>query len=143
MEDFTIGRRTPTGADSPVAGPGDPWDLAAFQRLLQGNEATLALLDLCATDGADGVSVQDIALHASITATQVRGQLAGLTMRMRNPKNGFTQTMWAVDIKWLAGGVACYSMPAELIPLWRQAREGSSDAEVSQNPPAAGLTDLN
>lgn len=124
VEDFTIGRRSPSNQEPAPLGPGDPWDLHAFQRLAeQGNEATLAMLDLCAAAEDGMVGVADIALHASITVPQVRGQLAGFTMRLRNPKNGFTQTVWPVDITWLPGGVASYRMHAHLISLWKQARE--------------------
>lgn len=102
VEEFTIGRRQ-AGAASPVepAGPGAPWDLESLRRLSQqGNDATLAMLDLCAADEANGVSVADIVEQASITYGQVRGQLAGLTMRLKNPNYGFSQTAWPVDINW-------------------------------------------
>lgn len=135
VEDFTIGKRAPGAQDSTPVGPGLPWDLAGFERLAeQGNEVTLALLDLCAVADGGSVSVQDIALHASVTPAQVRGQLAGLTMRLRNPKNGFTQTTWPVEIKWLPGGVASYTLPADLVPLWTQARGLEPSADESQNP---------
>jgi len=133
VEDFTIGRRTSSNNDKATLVPGDPWGLAAFQRLAeQGNEATLAMLDLCAAAGEGTVSVADIALHASITVPSVRGQLAGFTMRLRNPKYGFTQASWPVDVTWLPGGVASYRMPADLVTLWKQAREAGTDAP-SQN----------
>jgi len=134
VEDFTIGRRTPTSNEKATIGPGDPWDLPAFHRLAeQGNEATLAMLDLCAAAGEGAVSVADIALHASITVPSVRGQLAGFTMRLRNPKYGFTQTSWPVDVSWLPGGVASYQMSADLVLLWKQAREAGT-GDLSQNP---------
>ena len=123
VEEFTIGRRTAQAAESADPGPGAPWDLAAFQRLAaQANDATLALLDLCAADEASGVSVQDIMAHADISVGQVKGQLAGFTMRLRNPKYGFTQTEWPVSITWLPGGVASYRMASDLGALWLQAR---------------------
>lgn len=133
VEEFTIGRRTARAAESAEAGPGAPWDLAAFQKLAaQANDATLALLDLCAADeGASGVSVQDIMSHADISVGQVKGQLAGFTMRLRNPKYGFAQDEWPVAITWLPGGVASYSMDSELGALWLQAR--------GVNTPVTGL----
>jgi len=134
VEDFTIGRRTSSINEKAPLGPGDPWNLPAFQRLAeQGNEATLAMLDLCAAAGEGTVSVPDIALHASITVPSVRGQLAGFTMRLRNPKYGFTQTSWPVDVTWLPGGVASYRMSADLVSLWKQAREPGT-GDLSQNP---------
>ena len=137
VEDFTIGRRTATitTATEP-SGPGADWDLDSLRRLAeQGNDATLAMLDLCAADEADGVSVQDVATQASITYGQVRGQLAGLTMRLKNPKYGFAQRSWPVEIQWLPGGVASYRMRSDLVPLWRQVR-GLDDVGVApQNPP--------
>ena len=143
VEDFTIGKKTPGTPDSSSVGPGEPWDLAGFQRLAeQGNETTLALLDLCAVAGDGAVSVQDIAVHASVTTAQVRGQLAGLTMRLRNPKNGFTQTAWPVDITWLNGGVASYTMPSDLVALWKQARGLDTVIAPSQNPSVPHSGDL-
>jgi len=125
VEDFTIGKKAAAPANSTAAlHPGDPWDLSALERLAkQGNEATLALLDLCAADEALPVSVQDITVQAGISAAQVKGQLAGLTMRLKNPKYGFAQNNWPVEVEWLPGGVASYRMPQDLIALWKQARE--------------------
>ncbi len=136
VEDFTIGRRTAsTSTAAESTGPGADWDLDSLRRLAeQGNDATLALMDLCAADEADGVSVQDIAAQASITPGQVKGQLAGLTMRLKNPRYGFAQTTWPVEIQWLPGGVASYRLPSDLVPLWRQARGLDQAAATSQNP---------
>ncbi len=138
VEDFTIGRRTAsTSTAVETTGPGADWDLDSLRRLAeQGNDATLAMLDLCAADEAHGVSVQDIASQAAITYGQVRGQLAGLTMRLKNPKYGFAQTTWPVQIDWEPGGVASYRMPPELVPLWRQVRGVEQPARTSQNPAA-------
>jgi hypothetical protein len=135
VEEFTIGRRAVLTQDNAPTGPGDPWDLAAFHRLAaQGNDATLALLDLCAVAGEASVSVQDIAVHASLSPAQVRGHLAGFTMRLRNPKNGFTQASWPVENTWQPGGVASYKLPSDLVPLWVQARGLDTEPEGSQNP---------
>jgi hypothetical protein len=135
VEDFTIGRRTSPSSAAEGKGPGAAWDLEALRRLAeQGNDATLAMLDLCAADEADGVSVQDVAAQASITWGQVRGQLAGLTMRLKNPKYGFAQNDWPVKIEWLNGGVASYRLPPELVPLWRQVRGLEPPSAPSQNP---------
>ena len=138
VEEFTIGRRTSSASTTKVdEGPGAPWDLAALLRLAdQGNDATLAMLDLCAAEEADGVSVQDVVEQASITYGQVRGQLAGLTMRLKNPKYGFAQSTWPVTIEWLPGGVASYRLPADLVPLWRQARGlgGSQNSSPLPSP---------
>lgn len=125
VEDFTIDRKkgsAKTTAQDPLV-PGPPWDLAALQQLAeQANEATLAVLDLCAADEASGVTVPDVMAHAGITSGQVKGQLAGLTMRIKNPKYGFAQTNWPFEVEWQPGGVALYRLPPDLIPLWRQAR---------------------
>ncbi len=135
VEDFTIGRRTPVSQPaSESLGPGADWDLDALRRLAeQGNDATLAMLDLCAADEADGVSVHDVATQASITYGQVRGQLAGLTMRLKNPRYGFAQTTWPVEIEWLPGGVASYRLPPDLVPLWREVRGLEAPTVPSQN----------
>lgn len=135
VEEFTIGRRTSQVAENVETGAGAPWDLAAFQALAaQGNDATLALLDLCAADEASSVSVVDIMAHADISVGQVKGQLAGLTMRLRNPKYGFAQTEWPVAITWLQGGVASYSMDPILRAMWLQAR--GTEAPAAEVPPA-------
>ncbi len=137
VEEFTIGRRTATPATVlESSGPGAPWDLDSLRRLAeQGNNATLAMLDLCAAEEAHGVNVQDVASQAAITVGQVKGQLAGLTMRLKNPKYGFAQTTWPVEIDWEPEGLVTYRMPAELVPLWRQVRGLDQPDPVSQNPP--------
>jgi hypothetical protein len=120
-EDFTVGRfrAGDTGAE---AAPAIPWDQPALQRVAQrGNAATLALLDLCASSD-DPVSVRDIQVHASLTPGQVRGQLAGFTMLLRNKWNGFEQSSSPWQITWLPGGVASYSMPQELKSVWQAVR---------------------
>lgn len=143
VEDFTIGRRTsvsPTAAEP--SGPGADWDLDSLRRLAeQGNDATLAMLDLCAADEAEGVSVLDVAKQASITYGQVRGQLAGLTMRLKNPKYGFAQTTWPVEIDWRSGGVASYRLPPDLVPLWRQARGLDAAPATQQSPSTTDKTE--
>jgi hypothetical protein len=125
VEDFTIGRRS-APAHLQESEPGAPWDLPAFVRLAeQANDATRAMLDLCSADESGGVSVADIAQQADISIGQVRGQLAGLTMRLRNVRYGFVQTEWPVDVTWLPGGIASYSMCPEYVRLWRQARDSA------------------
>jgi hypothetical protein len=102
--------------------PGEPWDAAGLSRLAaQGNPATLSLLDLCAPD-AEPVGVVDVARHAGITVTSVRGQLAGLTMRLKNPRYHFRQKATPADIEWLPGGIASYTLNAELGAIWRAIR---------------------
>jgi hypothetical protein len=80
------------------------WDTTGLTRLAeQGNPANLALLDLCASESATPVTVAAIAQEAAITVESVRGQLAGLTMRLKNPKYGFDQNTWPVEIAFTAG----------------------------------------
>lgn len=131
VEEFMIGRRAePVEHD---VTPTVPWDADALRRLAKtGNTATLTLLDLCAAEEAAGVSVQDIAGQADLTAGQVRGQLAGFTMLLRNPKYGFTQKRWPVDVRWSGGGVASYEMPKHLAALWRQIRAADTTIPVDQ-----------
>jgi len=96
---------------------------AALRQLAeQGNAATLALLDLCAAEDEGAVGVKDIALAAGITEGSVRGQLAGLTMRLKNPRYGFAQNQWPAVVTWLPGGVASYGMNAALAAMWRDIR---------------------
>lgn len=142
VEDFTIDRKKGPGkvATQEDVTPGPAWDLPALQQLAeQANEATLAVLDLCAADEANGVTVADVMAHAGITNGQVKGQLAGLTMRIKNPKYGFAQTTWPFEVEWQPGGVALYRLAPDLIPLWRQARGLDQDggAALSQNSSSA------
>lgn len=137
VEEFTIGRRTEQ-LSSASAEPGAPWDATGLTRLAeQGNVTTVTLLDLCAMENAVPVGVLDVASHAGVTAGSVRGQLAGLTMRLKNPKYGFPQNVWPVDIEWLPGGVASYTMDAGLAALWREIR-----AQVETDSSAAGAGEL-
>lgn len=141
VEDFTIGRRLSPAAVKEQLEPGPPWDEDNLRRLAeQGNEATLAMLDLCAAAEADGVSVADVATQAAITTAQVRGQLAGLTMRLKNRKYGFAQNAWPVTIDWV-GGVASYRLPAELVPVWRKVRDLSAAASQNSTAPPTPETE--
>ncbi len=125
VEEFTIGRRIDQTASSTSGSMiGAPWDEPALRRLSeQGNPATLALLDLCADESGQPISVKNIATSAGITEGSVRAQLAGLTMRLKNEKNGYSQTVWPTTVKWLPGGVASYTMDPALGALWRSIRE--------------------
>ena len=134
VEEFTIGRRA---EPEPSAGDdvGEAWDEASLRALFdQANATTLALLDLCSQVGAGPVYVSDVASAAHITEGQVRGQLAGLTMRLRNPKYGFKQKKWPVFVEWLSGGVATYGMESDLSALWRKIRaaDGGTSASTGQ-----------
>lgn len=99
VEDFTIGRRQSldTATSSNSAEPGDPWTLDALERLEPLlNDASKAMLDLCAQADSP-INVAEVAAAAGVTPASVRGQLAGFTMRLRNPNNHFTQTDWPVE----------------------------------------------
>lgn len=74
IEDFTIGCRLAPASDSLAdesALPGMQLHFGGWAE--QGNEATLAMMDLCAADDADGVTVSDTAHHADISVDQVKG----------------------------------------------------------------------
>jgi len=134
VEEFTIGRR-PDHPTVPHDSPGEQWDQDSLQRLLeQANPATLAMLDLCAVETPASVGVKDIAATAGISDGAVRGQLAGLTMRLKNSKYGFAQNTWPVYVTWLAGGVASYAMEPPLAAIWRTVRAG---------PTSMASTDMN
>lgn len=123
VEEFTVGRLRPPDTELAEPAPIVPWDDAALAHLAErANPATLALLDLCAS--AEGpVGVREIQAHANLTPGQVRGQIAGFTMLLRNKRNGFEQSAWPVRITWLPGGVASYAMPTELRALWQAVRD--------------------
>jgi hypothetical protein len=121
VEEFTVGRlRTTDNNEATVTA--EPWNEAALRRLAErGNVATVALLDLCAAS-EEPVGVSDIQTHAGLTYGQVRGQLAGFTMLLRNKRNGFKQSGWPVHITWLPGGVASYKMEPGLRSMWTMLR---------------------
>lgn len=129
VEEFTIGRRM--DAAVPVAQPeGPPWDRGSLAKLArQANPATLALLDLCASLDDMPVGVKDIAAAAGISELSVRGQLAGLTMMLKHPRNGFAQSRWPTTVHWLPGGIASYSLDGSLAELWREIRSAGVDPE--------------
>ena len=128
VEEFTIGRRAEQTGKLALEGPGEPWDEPALRKLTEANPATLAMLDLCAAEGAQTVLVKDVAAAAGITEGAVRGQLAGFTMRIRNPKNGFTQTHWPVNIRSLPNGIIGYDMDDEIAAIWRELRPEATSA---------------
>jgi hypothetical protein len=123
VEEFTIGRR----ADQPAPAastPGPPWDESAPRRLAtQANAPTLTLLDLCAAEEASPVTIRDVAQQAGCTDASVRAGLAGLSMRLKNPKYGYAQTTWPMGVTWLPGGFASYHMHPDLAAIWRAIRQ--------------------
>jgi hypothetical protein len=123
VEEFTIGRRPEAPAVGDVV-PDVPWDEVSLRNLAdQGNAATIAMLDLCSAGQATAVGVKDVAQQAGISEGAVRGQLAGLTMRLKNPAYGFAQTTWPVTITWLPGGFVGYRMDPGLAATWRAIRQ--------------------
>jgi hypothetical protein len=123
VEEFTIGRRT--GASAPLGDdePGPDWDEDALRRLAGvANAATLTAMDLCAQLDASGVSVIDIMAQAGLSNGQVKGHLAGLTMLLKNKKNGFAQSVWPFSVTWLPTGTAAYHMDNAIAEIWRAIR---------------------
>jgi hypothetical protein len=123
VEEFTIGRRPEVlAAGEAVAEV--PWDEASLRNLAeQGNPATLAMLDLCSAEEATAVGVKEVAEQAGISEAAVRGQLAGLTMRLKNPVYGFAQTTWPVIVSWTPGGLVSYRTDHGLAATWRAIRQ--------------------
>ena len=58
-----------------------------------------------------------------VSKARTLGQLAGLTMRLKNPTYGFAQTTWPVTITWLPGGFVGYRMDPGLAATWRAIRQ--------------------
>lgn len=132
VEEFTIGRRTGVLAASTETEPGPPWDKAALTRLAaRGNLGTLTVMDLCAQPEADDVRVVDVMEQAGLSNAQVRGHLAGLTMLLRNKKNGFTQNAWPFQVSWSPAGVSSYRMNQDVAALWRAVRDSEDETTVS------------
>lgn len=123
VEEFSVRRSTGVSSEIADDGPGPPWDRPALASLAEaGNAATLSVLDLCAAPNATGVRVTDVIQHAGVTVHQVRGHLAGLTMLLKNKRNGFAQNAWPFRVEWLPGGVAEYHMDPGVAATWRELR---------------------
>jgi hypothetical protein len=123
VEEFTIGRR-PEALAAGEAVAEVPWDEASLRNLAeQGNPATLAMLDLCSAEEATAAGVKEVAEQAGISEAAVRGQLAGLTMRLKNPVYGFARTTWPVIVSWTPGGLVSYRMDPGLAATWRAIRQ--------------------
>lgn len=145
-EEFTIGRRTAEPAvgrlsmvDEASTDTFVPWDEPSLRMLSQqGNPATIALLNLCSEADGQPVTVEDIAATAGITKAQVKSQLAGLTMRLKNPNYGLSPRAWPVRIDWQPGGVANYYFKDGLDAIWREIRrDDATDAPAGADQPAA------
>ncbi|GAA2057122.1 hypothetical protein GCM10009839_78060 [Catenulispora yoronensis] len=133
VEEFTIGRRVENAAVT-EDDPGAPWDEPALRRLAaMANPATVALMDLCSADDPGEVGVQEVAMQAGITVGAVRGQLAGLTMKIRNPNNGFAQREWAHCVHWINGGIARYYVEPEIARMWRSIRQEDVAGSVHES----------
>ncbi len=78
------------------------------------------MLNFCSSEEVPTVLLRHIAESAGLADSSLRSQLAGLTMRIKNPKAGFAQTTWPVTVEWIAGGRASYHMTAELAAIWRK-----------------------
>jgi hypothetical protein len=148
LEDFRISFDSAgtTLTESP-ASFGAPWDLKGMQRLaVQGNAATLALLDLLAASEGTPVLSADVMASAGLSTGQFRGQLAGLTMMLKNQKYGFTQTSAPWENAWLPGGFASYTLPPDLGEAWKSVRSaGAATSTMSSpdppDPQATGTTE--
>jgi hypothetical protein len=135
VEDFTIGRGS-VGPSTPKSNdPGPAWDFASLSALAQvANLTTLTLLDLCAVADNAPVTVAAIQETAGLSTGQVRGQLAGFTMLLKNPKYGVAPNIWPVTIKWQDGGVANYYLPENLAKEWRKIRSLDLPAPPAGSP---------
>lgn len=145
LEDFKISFDSAgtTLTESPSSF-GAPWDLKGMQGLaVQGNAATLALLDLLAASEGAPVLSADVMESAGLSTGQFRGQLAGLTMMLKNQKYGFTQTSAPWENAWLPGGFASYTLPPDLGEIWKSVRSAGADTSTmsSPDPQAAGTTE--
>ncbi len=146
VEEFTIGRRTGVSAAPTETEPGPPWDEASLTRLAaRANLGTLTVMDLCAQPEAGEVLVVDVMEQAGITNGQVKGHLAGLTMLLKNKKNGFEQNWWPFHASWLPNGFATYHMDGDIAAMWLAIRAANVGAETqdsgqneSPNPIPAG-----
>lgn len=93
------------------------------------NLTTRTALDLCAEQPDTAVSLTDIVESAGVSRAGARGQLAGLTMVV---KNRFGRRNWPFDFRWAADGTsqAFYAMSVAMAARWREAAT-QLDAEHS------------
>jgi hypothetical protein len=84
------------------------------------NLTTRTTLDLCAERRDSNVSLTEIIESAGISRPAGRGQLAGLTMVV---KNRFSRRSWPFAQKWPADGTpqAFYAMSVATAARWREA----------------------
>jgi|APMI01.1.fsa_nt_gi hypothetical protein len=134
LEDFRItfdSSASPQGASS--ASSAAPWNSEAIQWLAaNGNLATVTLLDLLAAAGGEPVSSADVMSAAGLTTGQFRGQLAGLTMMLKNQKSGFVSTSAPWDVAWLPGGFASYTLAPHLSEMWTTIRSSPTAATMDE-----------
>lgn len=102
-------------------------DLVALGRIA--NLTTRTILDLCAERPGTAVSLSEIIESAGISRPAARGQLAGLTMVV---KNRFARRNWPFAQEWAADGTpqSFYSMSAATAARWHEAAT-RLDAEQS------------
>jgi hypothetical protein len=134
-EDFTIGRSHPTESGETESPVPVPWDESALTKLAKwANAATQAFLDLCSSSDAP-VTVRDVQSQAGLAHRQVVAQLAGLTMLLRNKKNGFAQSTWPFDVAWDPEGFAVYTMSSEMKQKWHAVQDAVEAAAARVDPP--------
>lgn len=118
----------------PIVAPGTPmaevptnalpsveWTTADLVALGQvANVTTRTTLDLCAERPDSNVSLTEIVESAGISRAAGRGQLAGLTMVV---KNRFGRKNWPFAQRWAADGTpqSFYAMSATTAARWREA----------------------
>jgi hypothetical protein len=125
----------PTGALPSVEWTID--DLVALGRIA--NITTRTALDLCAERPDSPVSLAEIVKTAGVSRAAAKGQLAGLTMVV---KNRFGRRNWPFHLKWAADGSpqAFYVMSAAMADRWREAAI-QVDAEESVIQVADDISD--
>jgi hypothetical protein len=125
---------TPIAEVPPSALPSVEWTTADLVALGQiANLTTRTTLDLCAERPDSTISLTEIVASAGISRPAGRGQLAGLTMVV---KNRFGRRNWPFAPKWAADGTpqAFYEMSVATAARWREAAiqldAGQSDTSV-------------
>ncbi len=137
----------------PIVAPGTPiaevptnslpsvqWTTADLVALGQiANLTTRTTLDLCAERPDANVSLTEIIESAGISRAAGRGQLAGLTMVV---KNRFGRRNWPFVAKWAADGTpqAFYTMSVATAARWREAAI-ELDEEQSDTPPGGEISE--
>jgi hypothetical protein len=101
----------------PAATIDEVWTREQLERLRRElrNPVVRTVLDLCAAQPDQEVSIRVVEEEAGVQMPKVRASMAGLTMFL---EHRFGTRVWPLDWSW-RNGAASYLMPAQLAAWWK------------------------